>query len=1819
MNARFHQLASHLGCSNSALVDALYMLRVPRTLTAIIPMAREFRDWRRQYPELASLPDQTDDASRLRLLDAIASLAIDDEALTGAGLARYRNPWTPLRPLTGDSVIGELLLTQPAKGVDSPAYTRLAAWLLWQAQRFHVAHTTHQQYADYLLASSQELRKQRHGSRLYNSFLALRHLTDSSNETQLRDLAACGLELNADRSLALTLFARLNRLSGGKERSRLHRYAVDKLGVDETALDTEAARIGALLPQPMALLLTTVWGKHLDLRAGVTRRSGGGSGGRQIGRPRIIRGARLTELHNRADEDEVHAGTVVDFLERSDDATYEDADRDPADDDPEEEDQAEPAFSLFLADRDDLINGYYAAKGMQNAIEYKNAQLPWDRSTLSRSALQTVLALIADTTAGGDRLTHCARLAIGLSLLTGRALMEVARPFIVEGGGRADADNPIVISLQYHRLSIRAGQPKLRNKPASSPFCKPIDQILTLPLPADWQPLVAAIGPGQAKRGQAIATRARAYLNGLPATLKVTEKGVRHALVRALGEQSRGDLGLQKLITDGSEANAQNVIHYASYEVARAEHWWRAAAETLVGSLPAGRSAAAPKPYAGAVHAFDTASLRAYFAEIQQRLHTAEANGEWYRVFNLLVLYLSYWLGLGTAGRKTREPVPSVLLAGDWALVADKRRPDGSTDRLVPLTESLREQIRAYVAFADAVSLQSPALNPVVTADGGMAIRLQYIHVSKGAVPFQPKYQEEDEQLTPLPSNWGRKLVRSETTGLAGRFRDAGMGHWARGRHAWHVTSTLDTGGFRRAWLTVQATLEHELGFTVIRPAGVDTDAQRLPGQRPVASAGKSASKPAPSPAKTIDVEPILREADEDKLDRLVDPNRDCPREIALELVRKAVGRYQGTTEDQREIAEAACAFVRQKRRIPLFAMRPRPLFANRFLLNAAGLQTLAYLQKSVLPAFHRDLAQLPSRFAPTNESEQLRRNRVELGRLVMIGIWRLGLTRWALLEAWLQALRAGSPILAVGELRVMIFPVTSETSREPMRRTVLLDAFSAAYLTIERETIRNQLLPPLSPENRESGPKNRRTRVQTAMNTYLRAIGAGRFEVTVAAMTEAAVQWLMCETAPVIAAYARGAVFSEDIDDRELRRLAGLAPRATPQAGEEQALPVFKELDLGATDLPADVAPPVLRALVHHKGRLKSEWQRLIRKYQPASATEHLLCNFALWLLERSRGKGGARFGAHEKRYYVSRVKIVAYAVLGHTIGTSGVIDDSTLAALAEVGREHFPEKVQHGAWFQFHAFLADEQADHAGFTIGRLGQPPERSVSAKILGQHELTALASTIPSAKSGIGNSALRIAAARHVELMATYGMRRSESVGLRGVDWQQDLMRVQAYDDHGLKTAWAERVLPAAFAEPQTRGWLNDAGQANQGRLIDPDASGPVNPDNFHDAINRLIKQVTQDNSLGSHHLRHTLGSRLALTLLHDTACLGGVADELPWVQDLIIDEKRISGLLGNEGDAGQGLRAVAALLGHSHPTTTIRHYVHTLCIALYGALKARDTLDITRSFENRIASRASVQRWVATARDNAVHTADGDARRHEINRLLRDRIERKCADAGIERDETPLPANPAAVDTETSSSATGDAINFDELEAIDRSLRDGQLLRQAAVVGVSKRGLEGLASVPTGKAGSSVPRHPLEQTQPGVWLPPRLAAGTATHAAATLCEWLAALKANRPDDYAWLIDKWVLASERERGRMQLDGAGEVERARGLADPERVNIQVDQAPVAKQRQTTKVSAAWRMRIKCLDTWRQPITRDTLAIRWVMSHVAAQWIGAVATSE
>jgi len=185
-----------------------------------------------------------------------------------------------------------------------------------------------------------------------------------------------------------------------------------------------------------------------------------------------------------------------------------------------------------------------------------------------------------------------------------------------------------------------------------------------------------------------------------------------------------------------------------------------------------------------------------------------------------------------------------------------------------------------------------------------------------------------------------------------------------------------------------------------------------------------------------------------------------------------------------------------------------------------------------------------------------------------------------------------------------------------------------------------------------------------------------------------------------------------------------------------------------------------------------------------------------------------------------------------------------------------------------------------------------------------------------------------------------------------------------------------------------------------------------------------------------------------------------------------------------------------------------------------------------------------------------------------------------------------------------------EGIQFEHIERVDRSLRDGHRLVSVEEEEAYRQGLQRLAAIGSGKKGSRQPRHVLEVRGNDTRVPPALAAGSATAAAMKLCRWLEALRIGRPKEFQWLLDKWIFRSERERGRMTLADDAEIERAGRLCDSARVQVEVRRSTVALRDRGCKTKPAPRMRIKCVDDLGKP-TRDTVAVRWVMTYVAARW--------
>jgi hypothetical protein len=117
-------------------------------------------------------------------------------------------------------------------------------------------------------------------------------------------------------------------------------------------------------------------------------------------------------------------------------------------------------------------------------------------------------------------------------------------------------------------------------------------------------------------------------------------------------------------------------------------------------------------------------------------------------------------------------------------------------------------------------------------------------------------------------------------------------------------------------------------------------------------------------------------------------------------------------------------------------------------------------------------------------------------------------------------------------------------------------------------------------------------------------------------------------------------------------------------------------------------------------------------------------------------------------------------------------------------------------------------------------------------------------------------------------------------------------------------------------------------------------------------------------------------------------------------------------------------------------------------------------------------------------------------------------------------------------------------------------------------------------------------------------MPERLLPGQSADNAVTLCDRLEALRTSSTQDFDWLIDKWLSATESEQGLIRLDYDDEVYRIRRLATRRGVSVQIETLPVARSRCDGK-SQLVRARILCVDAEGRVIKRSAGPVRWVMS--------------
>ena len=268
----------------------------------------------------------------------------------------------------------------------------------------------------------------------------------------------------------------------------------------------------------------------------------------------------------------------------------------------------------------------------------------------------------------------------------------------------------------------------------------------------------------------------------------------------------------------------------------------------------------------------------------------------------------------------------------------------------------------------------------------------------------------------------------------------------------------------------------------------------------------------------------------------------------------------------------------------------------------------------------------------------------------------------------------------------------------------------------------------------------------------------------------------------------------------------------------------------------------------------------------------------------------------------------------------------------------------------------------------------------------------------------------------------------------------------------------------------------------------------VNGHNFYDAVNKLVQRSAFDPGFHLHTVRHTTASRLWLSALSDSVDYDRITPQFPWLAGCLSSPAEMDVLLGGEGQSGHGLQAVAALMGHSHPLTTLRHYIHTAGIAFYARLCGRPVPNLMRAFEFRLGSSRTMQRWIRAWRD-AIHGMDSAAAEGFIQLEVLAEAETLCP--GVVNAEEQARAS-TAVDPPDEARAPeipvhdADAISYERLARMEEILRDEATNDAGLDIPKIEHALARIYAIPTGKHGSSKRRHPHEEVDDRCLPKPRL-------------------------------------------------------------------------------------------------------------------------------
>lgn len=1808
--------------SEHELLGILQLLRIHWTLAGIAEVFRRINLLFQEFPEVFAQTDNHGWSEELPTQGRLKTFTGQVATMPSSqyGLGSLRSGEYPLMPVTGHSGIADVVLVDMfSKSAD---YRYVCAVFIELVVRYQACVQSSKFYKDYLVGGAHSTLLRREGGRIYAVSRLIKELAVRPDLAAWRSLPVIATPDKAWevrlRHVAASHKSTQARVEGAVR--GLAKHLQQNVAQVQESLDPWKP-IASL---DWEKLITISWGfsrakgrrSNFAIRGEVRRRRikrGGLTIEHSDIRGSSVHSGQSLDFFSDDDESARRHGPKR-SLKKSGTISEEDDDWDEADDDLPHSD---PVFSLFWSNGKSPVSTYYAHRSKQFHTERSHLLLPHliDRPLRSQIATFIGQAVLAEYS-GRARAT----LAGVLEMITGRPFNECLRVHIVEGSGylhtpraavkRASVGKDgkaaplpkrdqekgkrkrrsLVLNSRTGVLLLRTASPdnKVVRPELIRGVLQPPGYAVRLQLPRWIIELAAKASREPFTHGPGYARNAKEELAKTLGRCGLTVAGLGLAMLYELLAVSGDDLGLAKVITGSAMVNMDNVIHYAAYRRSQVEVLWARAVYQLTGMAVSLVPARGDK-WVGARISMDVERVRSIIAPVRGYVASGVEADDIVRFHNQFTTYVAYWVQLATASRKTNHPIPIAIDADGWALVADKARRDGSTHRLIPITPALMRQIQIYLNWADVISMLFPGLKASNKDAHRTAFPLRFIESRDGVakvVPYTTKrarrcvhdISEHPDANAQLPGNWARKLVRSHSPKLAARYRDMGLGHWVAARHPFDWYSSVSVPKFREAWLQTQNELESALGFNLVQP---DVPELRARSDLPIVAGWtgteeSAASRSVPKLLSEEEIQRCLENADSELANEVRDGGRSIITEAAVLLVRKSLTKSVLGRNPTYHDAKAISDFVRAKTPHKIYASRPGERNRRIWLTSQQDFVDWCHVQRDVLPFVESDLTRLSCDWTKNAA-------KAELGFLLMLLTLYLGVANWDALKSTLRTMLKKESISGGGRLRVLEVQVRNARSKGTMRRTVLLPPWFVAYFVSLDASVLAHLEHVLSPPSAKSpaatdkgkainGHQTIRRSLDVAVREYLRSRGAQNVAVwTIARIMAAARQRILLRTTPLQAAYAAGQLETEDVHPNELRRFEGLA-RLNEQA---EASTVALDSDPRGDDLKGDFrrdrhdVPEFAKKLVDtvRKRSINTIENGKTLERKSSDPAEVVLAQFVQWLGGHTtkERKVPAIYSSKQIRDIRRMLEIVCAGFLGMS-GRGHEhwnLTGDDLQQMAELTALHYQERYVHGAWARFKTFLQSRNEWPAGMSVDLQSIEPlfHRHISAKILLQSEIQRVANNLTSIRSFIANPRTRKVARRHLLMTSQGGARRTEFERIRTEDLVDSRLLIRDFDGHSLKTESSNRRLPIGLFDEEMARHFELAVTKNFSQLIDDREGMPERGANFFAGLAKELKRGTTDADMGIHHLRHTLASVLTLSLA--MAPLGGerLRSLFPWVEELVVDTRRLASLVHAE-DGASVFRAISLALGHLHPSTTTRHYVHTLCVSqLAYVLDVSRTVEIHRFLEERATSRSAVRRMWGQAGPSDIKD-DSIVRQFEMLRAWERKLGKtKAPPAGLLRlkiDDTPRGQEGAQQDspehnTDEGSTPLGEvgrphvpgafrSFAFETFESWENELREGRTGNDELIR--VERALNRLATIPSGKPGVDMGRHRLQLIDIGAYVPEPLLPGLAVSNAAKVLEWLAHVYDTSRSAFEYLIDLWMYHSTTSDGTLAVSGSKE---------------------------------------------------------------------------